>query len=55
VKGALSERVDITAERPDPPLRVPAGEGSEFVLDAVDAADRFGAPFDVAALAASGS
>jgi hypothetical protein len=42
VKGALSERVDIAAERPDPPLRVAGGEGSEFVLDALDAADRFG-------------
>jgi hypothetical protein len=52
VKTALSESVDSAADRPAPPLRVAAGEGSEFVLDA---ADRLGAPLDVAALAASGS
>jgi hypothetical protein len=55
VKGALSERVDIAAERPAPPLGVAAGEGSEFVLDALNAANRCGALLDVAALAASGS
>jgi hypothetical protein len=40
VKGALSERGSISTRSGPTALRVAAREGSEFVLDALDASDR---------------
>lgn len=41
VNRGLSEGIDVAAERLGRPLRIDAGEGSEFMLDALDASGRF--------------